>query len=203
MVRVARTDLAGSSRGSRRLVSLLPALGIAALLAAVIGLAFGTGLVSHVGDQERLEGTVEAAGLWGPVLFVTLMVLLVPLNVPGLVFVVPATSLFGMAGGIVLSLLGGFLASVIGMVLARRFGRRALEPRIPPRLRRWEARLVRRGFWAVVLLRTCTFLFQPVDWICGLSGIPLRTAVAGTFVGLIPPTVVIALSGGGILDALR
>ena len=35
--------------------------------------------------------TIDDAGLWGPVLFVVLMVLLVPLNVPGLLFVVPAT----------------------------------------------------------------------------------------------------------------
>lgn len=177
-------------------------VGVMAAIVAVVGLAFGTGLVDHVSDQARLQKTVDDAGLWGPVLFLALMILFVPLNVPGLVFVIPSTTLFGTVPGIALSLIGGFVASAVGIVAARRLGRAALENRLPARIRRWEARLCERGFWAVVLLRSFTFLLQPVDWLCGLSSMPMRTVLAGTFVGLIPPTVVIALSGGGLLDAL-
>ena len=177
-------------------------VGVLAAVVAVIGLAFGTGLVDHVSDQERLRETVDDAGVWGPLLFLALMIVFVPLNVPGLVFVIPSTTLFGTVPGIGLSLLGGFAASALGIVAARRLGRAALETRLPPRIRRWEARLCERGFWAVVLLRSFTFLLQPVDWLCGLSSIPLRTVLLGTFVGLIPPTVVIALSGGGLLELL-
>lgn len=175
---------------------------VVAAIGAVVALAFGTGLVDHVSDQDQLRATVDRAGLWGPLLFVALMVLLVPLNVPGLVFVIPATTLFGMVGGVLLSLLGGFLASTVGIVGARCFGRRVVEARMPARIRRWESRLSERGFWAVVVLRSFTFLLQPVDWLCGLSSIPMRTVLAGTFVGLIPPTLVIAVTGGGLLDAL-
>ena len=173
-----------------------------AAIALLVFLAFSTGLVEHASDQDRLQATVEDAGLWGPLLFVGLMVLLVPLNVPGLVFVIPASTLFGLPGGIALSLLGGFLASAVGIVAARHLGREAFAARMPPRVLRWEARLSERGFWAVAVLRSFTFLLQPVDWLCGVSSMPLRTALAGTFVGLIPPTVVIAVSGGGLLDLL-
>lgn len=172
-------------------------------VAAIVGLIFSTGLADHVTDQERLRSTVDGAGIWAPVLFVALMVVFIPLNVPGVVFVIPATTLFGLPGGIALSLLGGFTASAIGMVAARRLGRTVVETRMPAWLRRWERRLAERGFWAVVGLRSVTFLFQPVDWICGLSGVPMRTALAGTFVGLIPPTVLLSVSGGGLLDAIR
>jgi uncharacterized membrane protein YdjX (TVP38/TMEM64 family) len=71
---------------------------------------------------------------------------------------------------------------------------------MPPRIRRLEQRLTKHGFWGVVVLRCLTFLFQPVDWLCGLSSIPMRTILAGTFVGLIPPTLVIALGGGNLLS---
>jgi uncharacterized membrane protein YdjX (TVP38/TMEM64 family) len=189
---------AAPSLAVRRLRALL----ITGAIAAVVVLAFTSGLVDHVSDQDRLQATVEDAGWWGPLLFVSLMVLLVPLNVPGLVFVIPSTTLFGLAGGIALSLLGGFLASAVGIVAARRLGRNAFASRMPPRIKRWEARLSERGFWAVVVLRSFTFLLQPVDWLCGVSSISMRTALAGTFVGLVPPTVVIAVSGGGILDLL-
>ena len=172
------------------------------MVVGAVVLAFAAGLVDHVSDQDRLRSSVEDAGLWGPLLFVGLMVLLVPLNVPGLVFVIPSTTLFGFAGGIGLSLLGGFLASAVGIVLARHLGREAFASRMPARVKRWEERLSEHGFWAVVVLRSFTFLLQPVDWLCGVSSIPMRTALAGTFVGLIPPTVVVAVSGGGILDLL-
>lgn len=175
-------------------------LAVAAGILAVAGLVFGTGLVDQVSDEQQLRQSVIDAGAFGPLLFLGLMILLVPLNVPGLLFVIPSTTLFGTVGGIALSLAGGFIASAIGIVGARHLGRAAIEARMPPRFRRLEARLVARGFWAVVVLRMFTFLAQPVDWLCGLSSLPLRTALVGTFIGLIPPTVVIAVAGGSVLD---
>lgn len=182
----------------RRLLRALAALAVVGVVVAVVL----SGAVGRAADQDQLRDTVEGAGVWGPLVFVALMVALVPLNVPGLLFVIPATTLFGSVGGVALSLVGGFLASAIGIVGARRLGRDAVARRLPPRLQRVEARLCEHGFWAVVALRSVTFLLQPVDWLCGLTRMPMRTVLAGTFVGLIPPTVVIALTGGGLLDLL-
>ena len=69
-------------------------------------------------------------------------------------------------------------------------------------MRRREARLSARGFWGVAALRSFTYLAQPVDWLCGLSSMPMRTVLGGTFVGLIPPTLVVSLGGGGLLGGL-
>jgi uncharacterized membrane protein YdjX (TVP38/TMEM64 family) len=181
----------------RRLVRPLLVVGGIAL---VVGLVLASGVTEWVRDEEQLRSTVDDAGALGPVLFLGLMVLLVPLNVPGVLFVLPATTLFGTAGGVLLSLVGGFAASVVGVVAARRLGRPVFESRLPDRVRRMEERLSARGFWAVVAARSCTYLLQPVDWLCGLSSIPMRTVLAGTFVGLIPPTLVLTLGGGGLLD---
>jgi uncharacterized membrane protein YdjX (TVP38/TMEM64 family) len=175
---------------------------VVAGIAAVIALVFASGVVDHARDQEQLRASVDDAGALGPVVFLGLMVLLVPLNIPGLVFVIPATTLFGTVGGVLLSLIGGFVASAVGVVAARRLGRSALEARMPARIRRIEQRLSAGGFWAVAAARSVTFLMQPIDWLCGLSSIPMRTVLAGTFVGLIPPTLVISLGGGGLLSLL-
>lgn len=182
---------------SVRMLRLAAVVAVVAIAAVVV---MSSGIIGHVSDAERLQATVEDAGVWGPVLFLVLMVLLVPLNVPGLLFVIPATTLFGTVAGVVLSLVGGFVASAIGVVAARRLGRSAFEARMPARIRRIETEVSRRGFWAVVLLRSFTFLLQPVDWLCGLSSMRMRTVLAATFVGLIPSTLFVALSGGGVLD---
>ena len=71
---------------------------------------------------------------------------------------------------------------------------------MPPRVRRLEERLSARGFWGVVAVRSLTYLFQPVDWLIGLSSMRMRTILTGTFVGLIPPTLVISLGGGNLLS---
>jgi len=185
-----------SAHARRWLLRAAVVVGVVGLVAAVVT----SGVLGRFTDQDELQATIDRAGVWGPLLFLGLMVGLVPLNVPGLLFVVPATTLFGTAGGVVLSLIGGFLASTVGIVGARRLGRDAFLARLPPRLRRLEARLCERGFWAVVALRSVTFLLQPVDWLCGLTRMPLRTVLGATFVGLVPPTLVIALTGGGLLD---
>lgn len=184
------------SRGAR----LLRLAGILAVVAVVVTLVAQSGVWGHVTDEDRLRETVDNAGAWGPLLFLGLMILLVPLNVPGIVFVIPATTIFGTAAGIGLSYTGGFVASVIGIVAARRLGRKAFEDKLPPRIRRFETRLSERGFWAVVVLRIFTFLAQPVDWLVGLSSMPMRTALTATAVGLVIPTIVISLTGGGLFQ---
>lgn len=184
------------SRGAR----LLRLLGIVAVVGTAVFLISRSGVWGHVTDEDRLRQTVDDAGAWGPVVFLALMIALVPLNVPGIVFVIPATTIFGTPVGIVLSFVGGYTASVIGIVAARRLGRRAFEDKLPARIRRFETRLSRRGFWAVVGLRCVTYLMQPVDWLVGLSSMRMRTALSATAVGLVPPTLVIALTGGGLFD---
>ena len=182
--------------------ALKPVLAVLAIAIAA-WLVVSTGVTDLARDEEQLEATVTGAGTLGPVLFLGLMALLVPLNVPGLVFVLPSTVLFGTVGGFVLSLAGGFAASAIGVVGARRLGRSAFESRMPERIRRLERRVSAHGFWGVVALRSFTFLLQPADWLCGISSIPLRTVLAATFVGLIPPTLVLCLGGGEIIQRLR
>jgi uncharacterized membrane protein YdjX (TVP38/TMEM64 family) len=176
-----------------------PAL-VALAIVGVVVLVLQSGVADHVRDEKQLRETVDNAGVFGPLLFVGLMVLLVPLNVPGILFVVPSVAMFGTVGGVVLSTIGANLASAVSVIAARRLGRNAFETRMPPRIRRLEERLARHGFWGIVVIRCLTFLLQPADWLCGISSIPLRTILAATFVGLIPPTLVIALGGGSLFS---
>lgn len=181
---------------------VLVAVAIALVVVGGVVALVESGVIGRMSDQDELQRTVDDAGVWGPVLFLGLMITLVPLNVPGIIFVIPATTIFGTVGGVLLSLIGGFVASAIGILAARRLGRTAFEARMPPRIRRLEARLAQSGFWGVAIARCFAFLLQPLDWLCGLSSLPLRTVLLGTLVGLVPPTLVIALTGGGLIDLI-
>lgn len=175
---------------------------VALLVVAVVVIIIQTGLFGRFTDQEELRRTVDDAGVWGPVVFLTLMIVLVPLNVPGLIFVIPSTTLFGTCWGFVLSMIGGFIGSTIGVVAARRLGRSVFESKMPARVLAMESRLSERGIWAVIGIRCFVYLLQPFDWLLGVSSMPLRTVLLGTFIGLIPMTLIIALTGGGLIDLI-
>lgn len=175
---------------------------VALLVVGVVVIIVQTGLFGRFSDQEELRRTVDDAGVWGPVVFLVLMIVLVPLNVPGLIFVIPSTTLFGTVGGFTLSMIGGFVGSTIGIVAARRLGRSAFESKMPARVLAMEGRLSERGIWAVIGIRCFVYLLQPFDWLLGVSRMPMRTVLLGTFIGLIPMTLIIALTGGGLIDLI-
>ncbi len=173
-----------------------------AVIVAVIVVLRRSGAIDFVSDEDRLQAFVDSAGIFGPILYALLFTLLVPVGVPGLVFVVPAAAIFSTPVAIAVSLVGGYLSSGIGVMLARTTAREKLAAKLPAKFRAWDERIAEKGLIAVIALRVITYLAAPADWLLGLSSIPTRTIVVGTVVGLIPPTVGYIVIGGGILDLL-
>ena len=161
-----------------------------------------SGVADVLGDQDRLQDVVDQAGWLGPVVFTGLFTALVPVGVPGLVFVLPAALVFPAPLAIVVCLVGGYTSSAIGVWFSRTVGREAVAAKLPPRFRRWDEAIARRGLTAVVALRIVTYLAAPADWLLGLSAIPTRKIVIGTAVGLVPPTLLYVIAGGGVLDLI-
>lgn len=192
-------DRAAGPLAGRPWLRLVVGLG---LIVGLVAVAYGTGLTDLVNDRDRFEQRVRDSGPWAPVVFVGLFTLLVPVGVPGLLFVVPATLLWSAPVAIGLSLAGGMTSSVIGMVFARHVGRRSIEHRLSDRFRAWDERIARTGLWGVVVFRTFTYLAAPADWVVGLSSVPMGTAVLGTAIGLTVPTLFVVLVGGEALAVL-
>lgn len=161
-----------------------------------------SGLTDLLGDQARLQQIVDDAGWYGPVVYTLLFTVLVPVGVPGLVFVLPAAVVFPAPVAIAVCLVAGYVSSGAGMWFARTVGRETVATRLPARFRAWDERIAERGLVAVLALRLLTYLAAPADWILGLSSIRTRTLVVGTGVGLIPPTILYVVAGGGVLDLL-
>lgn len=189
-----------SPRRARRIHPAVRLLRIAVVIAAVVVALRVTGLAELVRDQDRLDDLVDRAGLAGPVLFALLFTLLVPVGVPGLVFVLPAAVIFSAPVAIAVSLVGGYTSSAIGMIAARRLGRAQLEARLSPRMLAWNERISRGGVGAVIALRVITYLAAPADWLLGLTKISNRDLAIGTAIGLVPPTLAYVIGGGGLLD---
>ncbi len=161
-----------------------------------------SGLTDIFGDEERLKELVDEAGWLGPVLYTIAFTVLVPFGVPGLLLILPAVVIFPAPVAIAVCLVAGYLSSAAGVWFARTVGRETVEAKMPPSLRKWDERIARRGLLAVIGLRVVLNLAAPADWLLGLSSIPTRTIVIGTGIGLIPPTLLYVVAGGGIMDLI-
>lgn len=176
------------------------------LLVVVVVTAFvvarRSGLTDLLGDEDRLQELVDDAGWIAPFLYTIVFTVLVPVGVPGLVFVLPAAVVFPAPVAIAVCLVAGYLSSGAGVWFARTVGRRTVEARMPRSFRKWDERIARRGLVAVLGLRIITYLAAPADWLLGLSSISTRTIVVGTGIGLVPPTLLYVIAGGGVLDLI-
>lgn len=161
----------------------------------MLGVSWATGLLDIVQDGDRFQAMIDDAGLLGPVVYVVLMTTLIPVGIPGLFFVIPASLLWPAPVAVTASVLGGVTSSVIGVWAARRVGREALEARMPRWLEGADGRLTRTGVWGVIVMRVALYLLAPVDWVIGLSRLTWRPIVVGTAIGLIPPTIGYTLGG--------
>jgi uncharacterized membrane protein YdjX (TVP38/TMEM64 family) len=133
--------------------------------------------------------------LWiGTGAFVLAGVLLVPLEL----LAIAAGLCFGALRGGFVALAGSFAAAVIGYVAGRAIGAQGLTRWISRRSYRSVAQLGAQGVAGVVLLRFASVATAgAVHLMCGAGGVPFRTYMAGTAIGLAP--AVVALCGLGAL----
>jgi uncharacterized membrane protein YdjX (TVP38/TMEM64 family) len=173
-------------------------------LAAIAGTLLLTGAVAWFLDLHEIgPGLVRSWGVAGMIGYALLIMLLGGLGVPPVLFIVPAVAFWPLPIALAVSLCGGLGASVVGFFLSRYCLRETVEPRIPEKIARYEHRLETHGFSTVLVLRLLFYLFPPINWMLGISAIPLPVFTAATLLGIIPGTVAYTLTGKGALAFVK
>lgn len=153
-----------------RWLSVLVATAVVVAVAAALWVLRDP-LLTIIGDRERLQALVAELGPWGPVVTIgmnALQVILAP--VPGQFVGVINGYLYGVAAGTLYSMIGLIIGTSAAMLLARRFGRPAVERLVPARqLDRWDDISARQGPWFFFLV--FLFPFLPDDLTCFLIGL--------------------------------
>jgi uncharacterized membrane protein YdjX (TVP38/TMEM64 family) len=198
----------GSAKSRRSLGRVVP---VAVLVAGFV-LFFALGLERYLSfDTLRehrgwLTAQVEANGLLAAAAFIVVYAVVIGFSIPGgAVLTITAGFLFGTVPAAVCAVIGATLGAT-GVFLAARtaFGD-VLRTKAGPALRRMEDGFRENALNYLLVLRLIPlFPFWLVNLVPAFLGIPLRTYVIGTFVGIIPGTFVYASLGNGlgaILDA--
>jgi uncharacterized membrane protein YdjX (TVP38/TMEM64 family) len=155
-----------------------------------------------VGFSFLHPSQIQGMGLWAVVGYGCVMVLAGGFGLPPVVMIVPASAVWPVSVALPLCYVGGFYSSWLGFGLARFGFQRSVERAIPERLKRFELQIESHGFTTVLLMRLMFYLFPPVNWMLGMSGIPGTKFVLGTLIGMIPWTLVYVLTGNGLFAFL-
>ncbi len=201
------TTAAADSHRRRALRRALPI----AVLAVGLILFFALGLNRYFSFETLhdhrgiLIERVEELGLLAPLLFVLLYAAITAFSIPlGATLTIIGGFFFGMAAagyGVV----GGTLGAVVIFLAARTAFGDLLRAKAGPALKRMEAGFRENAFNYLLTLRLIpAFPFFLVNLVPAFLGVPLKTYIVATFVGVIPGALVYASLGNGLgalLDA--
>ena len=124
----------------------------------------------------------------------------IALSVPGgAILTIAGGFLFGIAPATLYVVVGATIGATIIFLIARTALGDSLRARAGPRIRRMEEGFRADALSYLLVLRLIPiFPFWLVNIVPAFLGVPLRTYVLGTFVGIIPGSFVYASVGNGL-----
>ena len=175
-------------------------------VAAAMGLVFALGWHNHlslenvVAQRDRFHGVLAKHPIPSVLVYMVVYIASVALSLPGgLILTIAGGLLFGsLVGG-----LAAVMAATIGATLVFLIARTAVGETFSARAGPWLAKLS-DGFkeealsYMLFLRLVPAFPFWFVNIAPAVLGVPLKTFVIGTFLGIIPATFAFASAGAGL-----
>ena len=186
--------------------SALRRLAPLAILLAAIGAFFALGLHDYLSfealrqHREQLLGLVGQHPFLAPLAFTAVYAAVVALSVPGgAILTIAGGFLLGIVPATLCVLVGATVGATIVFLIARTALGDALRAKAGPRIRRMEEGFRQDALSYLLVLRLIPiFPFWLVNIVPAFLGVPVRTYVLGTFVGIIPGAFVYASVGNGL-----
>jgi len=187
---------------SQRLRRLAPL----ALLLAALGAFFALGLHDYLSfdtlreHRAQLLALVARHPVLAPLAFTAVYAAVIALSVPGgAILTIAGGFLFGIVPATVYVVIGATIGATIVFLIARSALGDSLRARAGPRIRRMEEGFRADALSYLLVLRLIPlFPFWLVNIVPAFLGVPLRTYVLGTLVGIIPGSFVYASVGNGL-----
>jgi len=171
---------------------------LAVLIGCLVTIALAMILLPVGNILFSLFETARAMGAWGPPLLAAAYIPACLFLVPGMILALAAGYLFGIvAGAITVSLgstVGAAAAFIAGRVLARELVVAGMASN--PKRTRTDRVIAEHGFKFSLLLRLTPLVpFNLLNYLLGLSGISLGQFVLGSWIGMIPVTLMYVYLG--------
>jgi uncharacterized membrane protein YdjX (TVP38/TMEM64 family) len=187
-------------------LAVLRQYGLPALVIAVMALVLLQGwhhqltLENVVTQRDRFQQFLAAHGTASVLAYVAIYALLVALSLPcGLVMSTAGGLLFGWLLGALAAIAGATLGAITVFLMARTAVGDSLKQRAGPWLAKLSEGFRKDALSYMLFLRLVpAFPFWFVNIAPAVLGVPLRTFIVGTVVGIIPATFAFASAGAGL-----
>lgn len=155
--------------------------------------------------HEALGAWIKAQGIWAPVLFGLAYAVMTAFSIPGgAVATIVGGFFFGLITGSIAVVVGATLGATVVFLAARSALGGFLRRKSQGWLKRMESGFREDAFSYLLVLRLIPlFPFWLVNLVPAFLGVPLRTFVIATFIGIIPGSIVYVSLGNGIGALLK
>ena len=162
-------------------------------------------LVLFLHREEVLSwvAAIEHESMTMPLASALILILLksvsAPLGFPGTPLTLLSGSLFGHVFGTIIALVGNTIGASLAFLLARYVLRDYMVKKFwtkYPRIKEYDQKLKEKGLSTVIALRLIPlFPFNALNFLLGVTSIPFKKYVIGSFVGMIPGTFLFVYFG--------
>jgi uncharacterized membrane protein YdjX (TVP38/TMEM64 family) len=147
-------------------------------------------------DSQVLEARISEFGMWAPIVFIVAYTIAVPLCLPGSLLTLLAGALFGPVFGGVYALLGATMGATLAFLVARYIAGDLATSKFGGKLGHIKEGVDAEGWWFVAFVRLVPlFPFNILNYLLGLTAIPLKHYVLASIICMAPGTWAYAYVG--------
>lgn len=146
-------------------------------------------------DQDKTKNYFNQFGFWGPLAIIIFIILQMFLIVfPSWLPTIIAVMAYGFWQGILISLIGIFLASTIGFFIGTKLKGPVLEKIFgEKKMKQMDFWINNYSFGTVVLFRISPFLSNDgISFVAGMVEMGYKKYISATFLGIVPLTLAVA-----------
>lgn len=199
----SKTPVAGWSR----LRTWMPLVIIVALTAVAYALGWNERLsFKTIGlNYETLKAFIDTHAVLALSIYTAVYIAIIALSLPvGLIMTLAGGLLFGWVIAAPATIVGATIGATVVFLAARTSLGEALAARASPSLCKLSKGFKDNALSYLLFLRLVpAFPFCVVNVVPALLGVPLRTFVLGTFLGIIPGTYAFAVAGAGLASVIE
>ncbi|MEL7023414.1 MAG: TVP38/TMEM64 family protein [Pseudomonadota bacterium] len=176
---------------------------ILALLGALVLLGIAAWQFPIAEWLTDLVKWIEANRQTAWLVFIAVYVLATVLMLPGLILTLAAGYVFGVLYGTVLVSVSSVLGATAAFLVGRSLGRGWVREKVgaDARLAAIDKATEKRGFLVMLLLRLSPiFPFNVMNYLMSLTGMSLKNYVAGSWLGMLPGTLLYVFIGSAASD---
>lgn len=135
-------------------------------------------------------------------MLIALKIISAPLGFPGTPLTLLSGSLFGNFVGTIIAIIGNTLGATLAFSVSRYLLRDYVQNKFISNnklIKKYETRLETKPMATVMLLRIIPiFPFNALNFLLGISNIPIKKYIIGSFIGMIPGTFMFVYFGESI-----